>query len=126
MADETWQELRTKVEGLGAKLKVHLEQEHDETDTTAQPGDTRAAMEEMTGKLQDAFTSFSNASKDPFVRDDMRDIGNLLKDALNDTFQTVSGTVSEDLGKVLRKTKGEMAGDEPAAEDPPETPEDPA
>lgn len=101
MADETWQELRTRVEGLGSKLKVHLEQEHDAEDSTTQPGDTRAAFEEMTSKLQDALTSFQNAGRDPFVREDMRDIGNLLKDALNDTYQSVSENV--------RKTKGEMA-----------------
>ncbi len=121
MADETWQELRAKVEGLGSKLKVHLEQENDVADDGTRPGDTRAAMEEMTDKLQDALASFSNASKDPFIRDDMRDIGNLLKDALNDTYQSVSSTVGEDLGKVLRKTKGDMsdqAGDGPLGDPP--------
>ncbi len=125
MADETWQELRAKVEGLGSKLKVHLEQENDASEAGSQPGDTKAAIEEMTDKLQDALASFSNASRDPFVREDMRDIGNLLKDALNDTYQSVSSTVGEDLGKVLRKTKGDMAedsqGDQSMDDSPPES-----
>ncbi len=121
MADETWQELRAKVEGLGSKLKVHLEQEHDVAEDGTQPGDTRAAMEEMTDKLQDALTSFSNASKDPFIRDDMRDIGSLLKDALNETYQSVSTTVGDDLGKVLRKTKGDMAEQGDGGTDDPPT-----
>jgi len=121
MADETWQELRTKIEGLGSKLKVHLEQENDTADPTTQPGDTRAAFDEMTAKVQDALTSFSNASKDPFIREDMRDIGALLKETLNETYQTVSSTVGEDLGKVLRKTKGDIAADDGSAG--PETPD---
>jgi len=53
MADETWKEVRSKLEGLGLKLKLHLEQEADESDETATPGETRKAVEDLGNRLFD-------------------------------------------------------------------------
>lgn len=134
MAQDVWHEIRDKVEGLGLKLKLHLEQEADEGDATAEtPGtaettettdtaetadttdttdtadttetsDTRAALEEMGDKLQDALNSFGNAAKDPAVRADMKEIGVLLRDAIMSSVSNVAGEAE----RVLKKTKGEM------------------
>ncbi len=112
MAEDVWQEIRDKVEGLGLKLKLHLEQEAEEGDAEAQPGDTRAALEEMGDKLQDALNSFGNAAKDPAVRADMKDIGVLLRDAITVSVSNVAGEAE----RVLKKTKGEVE-DEAQAED---------
>ena len=106
MSHDRWQEVKDKVEGLGLKLKLHLDQEHDETDDTRTAGDTRAAIEEMSTKLQEALNGFGNAAKDPAIRADMKDLGELLRDAMNETFSTVGAEV----GGILKKTKGEMAG----------------
>lgn len=107
-AQESWKDVASKVEALGLKLKLHLEQEQDES-TDAEPGDTKAAVEDLGSRLQDAFESFGNAAKDPAVQTDVKDIGTLLKDALMNTFNSVGA----DIGDVLRKAEkaGESAAD---------------
>lgn len=115
MSQDRWQEVRAKVEGLGLKLKLHLEQEadeegHEEGGTSSQ---TQAAIEEMGAKLQDAVNSLGNAAKDPAIRADLKDLGVLLRDAMNETFSTVGAEV----GGILRKTKGEMAAEHDAPDD---------
>lgn len=105
---ESWKDLASKVEALGLKLKLHLEQEQDET-TDATPGDTKAAVEDLGTRLQDAFESFGNAAKDPAVQNDVKDVGTLLKDALLNTFNAVGAEV----GDMMRKA--EKAGEEAAS-----------
>ncbi len=113
MSQDTWKEVRDKVEGLGLKLKLHLEQENDEADTTSSPGDTKAAVEDLGQKLQDAFASFGNAAKDPAVQSDMKDIGASLKDAMLETFSAVGAKVDETVTEVKnRKVGGGDAGDD--------------
>lgn len=117
MSEESWQDVKTKVEGLGLKLKLHLEQEKDqeqaieaeggETDGGEAARETQAAIEEIGAKLQDAVNSLGNAAKDPAIRADLKDLGQLLRDAMNETFSTVGAEV----GDILKKTKGEMAAD---------------
>lgn len=99
MSQDSWQEIKSKMEGLGLKLKLHLNQENDETDDSAEPGATKAAMEELGQKLQDAFASFGAASKDPAVRSDLKDIGSLLKDTMAETFSNASSEVSDKFKK---------------------------
>ncbi len=110
MSQDRWQDVKAKVEGLGLKLKLHLEQE-DEAATeegTATTGQAQAAIEEMGAKLHDAVNSLGNAAKDPAIRADLRDLGELLRDAMNETFSTVSTEV----GDILKKTKGQMAAEQ--------------
>ncbi len=118
---DSWREVIDRAEALGLKLKLHLEQEADLDDDTAKPGDTRATIEDLGAKLQSTFDSVGAAAHDEAVRSDVKDIGALLKDALVETFSTVSS----DLGETLRKTKGQKApeADDQAAEggDPPPT-----
>jgi hypothetical protein len=89
MAQDRWTEVRSKVEGLGLKLKLHLQQEDDDADER-EPGSTRAAIDDLGERLEDAFEAFGNAAKDPAVRADVRDIGVLLKDALGETLAEAS------------------------------------
>ena len=114
MSQDRWQEVKDKVEGLGLKLKLHLEQEHEEDGGDA-AGDgvkqAQAAIEEMGAKLQDAVNSMGNAAKDPAIRSDLRDLGELLRDAMNETFSAVGAEV----GGILKKTKGDMAAQGDAA-----------
>ena len=110
MSQDRWQEVKTKVEGLGLKLKLHLEQENEAEGEEAAgeaAGQAQAAIEEMGTKLQDAVNSLGNAAKDPAIRSDLKDLGELLRDVMNETFSTV-GT---EVGGILKKTKGEMAAD---------------
>lgn len=106
MSQDRWQDVKTKVEGLGLKLKLHLEQEADEDGAEGDAaGQAQAAIEEMGAKLQDAVNSLGNAAKDPAIRSDLKDLGVLLRDAMNETFSTVGAEV----GGILKKTKGDMA-----------------
>ncbi|MGB5756500.1 MAG: hypothetical protein WBM50_06270 [Acidimicrobiales bacterium] len=104
MAQDDWKEVKSKMEGLGLKLKLHLEQEEDESDDSAKPGETKAAIEDLGDKLQDAFASFSHAAQDPAVRTDLKEIGVLLRDAMINTFGEVGAQVGGSLKKAGAKT----------------------
>lgn len=115
MAHEDWNEIKSRVEGLGLKLKLHVKQETgdlddriDETESES-TGKTRADIEELGEKLQDAFNGFGNASKDPSVRADVKEIGAMLKAAMVDTINDVSS----DVGDTIKKKRS----DKPVASD---------
>jgi len=107
MSQDRWEEVKSQVEGLGLKLKLHLEQEHEaaDDDGATSHSDAKAALEEMGTKLQDAFDSLGNAAKDPAIRADVKELGILLRDAMNETLSTVGAEV----GQIINKTKGEMS-----------------
>ena len=113
---EPWKNVASKAEALGLKLKLHLEQERDESDESAEPGDTKAAIEDFGKRLQDAFDSFGVAAKDPAVRADFKDIGSLVKDAITDTFSNVSTEVGDVMKKATKRGAAEESasgGDDP-------------
>lgn len=116
MADDVWQDIRDKVEGLGLKLKLHLDQESGENSGTS---DTRAALEEMGDKVQDALNGFGSAAKDPAIRADMKDIGVMLRDALTASASNVAGEAE----RMFKKTKGDLEDDavDTAGTTPPDT-----
>lgn len=104
---ENWEELATRIEGLGLKLKLHLQQEQSETAAAAEAAaDTADAADaaaeppiidsfsKLGDMLDDAFESMANATRDEGVRADVKDIGSLLKDAVGSTFASVSGDLN--------------------------------
>jgi hypothetical protein len=91
---DTWKDVAGKAEALGLKLKLHLEQEQEPGDAPA-PGDTKAMVEDLGRKVQDAFESVGNAAKDPAVHEDVKEMGRLFKDALMDTINTVGTEVRD-------------------------------
>ena len=91
---DTWKDVASKAEALGLKLKLHLEQEQEPGDEPA-PGDTKAMVEDLGRKVQDAFESVGNAAKDPAVHEDVKEMGRLFKDALMDTLSTVGTEVRD-------------------------------
>lgn len=91
---DSWKEVAGKAEALGLKLKLHLEQEQDDDQPERTAGDTKAMVDELGRKLNDAFDSFGNAAKDPAVHEDVKDVGRLLRDALVTTFNAVGAEVS--------------------------------
>ncbi len=94
---ESWKEVASKAEALGLKLKLHLEQEKDEAEPR-EPGDTKALIDDITNRLNDAFDSVGNAAKDAAVHDDVKDMGRLFRDALVTTFNTVGAEVKDRAG----------------------------
>lgn len=144
MSNDDWNEIKSRVEGLGLKLKLHIKQEAGEldetelgdtgpTDTgtsddetgsesdtggdTGSGGDTRAAVEELGEKLQDAFASFGNAAKDPSVRADVKEIGAMLKSAMVETISDVSS----DVGDTIKKAGDRATGSDSEPPPPPPT-----
>ncbi len=91
---DSWKEVAGKAEALGLKLKLHLEQELDDDQPERSAGDTKALVDELGRKLNDAFDSFGNAAKDPAVHEDVKDVGRLFRDALVTTFNAVGAEVS--------------------------------
>ena len=71
-------------------------------------------VDELGQKLTDAFDSLGNAAKDPAVHEDVKDIGNTLRDALLSTFSTVGAEVN------TRTKRGDGATDASSREASPE------
>jgi hypothetical protein len=92
---EAWKDVADKVESLGLKLKLHLEQEQDDAVQERASGDTSNAFEQLAGQVTDAFDSFGNAAKDDAVHADVREIAELIKQALIATFQAVGAEVGD-------------------------------
>jgi len=106
-AKETWREVGSKAEALGLKLKLHLEQEQEDGDER-EPGDTKAMVDDLGRRVQEAFDGMGNAAKDPAVHDDVKEMGRLFKDALMTTFAAVGAEVSDRAAAA----QGDDAGEE--------------
>lgn len=129
MAQDRWKDVRSKVEGLGLKLKLHLEQEDDDADER-EPGSTRKAFEDLGDRIEDAFEAFGNAAKDPAIRTDVKDLGLLLKDAIQDTLSGVGAEVRQ-AGERMKRGGSDAGGgdgadasDSPLKDSPDDTVED--
>lgn len=101
---DSWKDVAGKAEALGLKLKLHLEQEQDAEQTERSAGDTKAMVDELGRKLNDAFDSFGNAAKDPAVHEDVKDVGRLFRDALVTTFNAVGAEVNARTGATSSDT----------------------
>lgn len=94
-ARDAWKEVGSRVEALGLKLKLHLEEEKDQGVEHRGEGDTQNAFEELGSKVTDAFDAFGDAAKDDAVHADVREIAELIKQALIETFQAVGAEVGD-------------------------------
>lgn len=115
---ETWEEVLSKIEGIGLKLKYHLEAEfaedpdapkeadavEDASGATEKPSEMDALMagvEKFVEMIDDAFDAFGSAAKDDAVRADFRDLGEQLRNALASTWNDAGA----DLREVLMRPK---------------------
>lgn len=106
---DAWKEVASKAEGLGLKLKLHLDQENDET-SDKQPGETESAVADLSKRLQDAFDAFGRAAKDPAVHADVKNMGTSIFNAMSVTFDSVGARVSD----AARSASGQSSGSESA------------
>ena len=113
---DSWKEVASKAEALGLKLKLHLEQEQDADAPERTAGDTKAMVDELGNRLNDAFDSFGNAAKDPAVHEDVKDIGRLFRDALVTTFNAVGAEVSSRTGPTPSSTDAATAPGAPGCD----------
>lgn len=83
----TWAQLAQRLEALGLKLKLHLEQTRDD------------GVYEAVGRLrqgvEDAFEAAGNAVKDDAVRADVREVGMLFADAVTTSLAKVGSELRE-------------------------------
>lgn len=94
-AREAWKEVGDKVEALGLKLKLHIDQEKDDDVQDRVEGETKHAFDELSGHVTDAFDAFGNAAKDDAVHADVRELAELIKEALIETFQAVGAEIGD-------------------------------
>lgn len=97
---ESWKEVASRVEALGLKLKMHLEQEQDDQVDDRLTGQTQTALDDLSGRVSEAFDAFGNASRDEAVHADVRSIADLIKAALIKTLRAVGAEVSEIMDQI--------------------------
>jgi hypothetical protein len=83
-----WQEVASRAEALALKLKMHVEQAGDDHQA-------EAALDQLRAVLHEAFEAAGTAFRDDAVRDDIRDVGRLLGEALHPTVTRVGGEVRD-------------------------------
>lgn len=80
---EAWSNVADEMEGLGLKLKLHLEQERAEDDEGSE-----AVLARLGQRIDDAIDAVENAAGDDAVRADLRETRQLLVEALSATFRS--------------------------------------
>jgi hypothetical protein len=107
MADvrAAWNETGDKLSELGRKLKVHYDSQHG--------GESEQAREELTdaarklgSAVQDAFEAIGTAARDRAVKEDVKQVGQSLAEALGATL----GQAADELRRAFSERKGTAAG----------------
>lgn len=81
-----WDDVTARFSGLGMKLWYHFEQSH------GQPEDgeaSRTVLHTFAGAIEDAIEAAGAAVRDPAVKQDVRDTGAALAEAISRTFAQV-------------------------------------
>jgi hypothetical protein len=89
-----WSKVGNELEGLGLKLKYHVEQEFGDDDE-GDDGGVKGALNRLGEAFEDAVEAAEHAAKDQAVREDLRATGRELVAALTTTVdQAVKGVRS--------------------------------
>jgi hypothetical protein len=89
-----WSKVGEELEGLGLKLKYHVEQEFADEDEGEDDG-VKGALHRLGEAFEDAVEAAEHAAKDEAVREDLRATGRQLVAALTTTVdQAVKGVRS--------------------------------
>ncbi len=88
-----WDEFGSKLGGLGLKLKMHMEQ------SSSDDHDVKNALRDLAASLEGAFDGLCKAAKDPAIKEDVRDVGSALSQAISKTLTEVGN----DLRKVASR-----------------------
>lgn len=86
---DAWAEVGDQLEAIGLKMKLHFEQELSEDDRDD------GAFERLAEKIDDAIDAVGNAAEDEAVRDDLRETGRRLVDAMSTTYREACRTVRQ-------------------------------
>ena len=84
---DAWCQVGDELEAIGLKLKLHLQQEAaDDGDDD----DADGAFARLASKIDVAIDAAENAFEDEAVRDDLRETGRRLVDAMSTTFRAAT------------------------------------
>jgi hypothetical protein len=76
---ESWNEVGDSLSALGLKLKLHLDEELSDRE------EADDLWERVRGSLEDVVEALGDASRDPAVRADLRQVADALASAANAT-----------------------------------------
>lgn len=107
-----WRDTGERFNQLGLKLKLHYEEQRGEEAERAR-GEVEGAVRRLADAVQDAFEAIGAAARDQAVREDVKQVGQSLTDALNATFAEVSGHVRE----AMRRPAGGSSADRASADE---------
>ena len=79
----SWDEFGTKLNGLGLKLKLHMEQ------SSPDDHDVTNALRDLATSIEGAFDGLRAAAKDPAIKENVRDVGSALSQAISKTLTEV-------------------------------------
>jgi hypothetical protein len=91
-AKSAWRDTSQRFASLGAKLKLHYEQQRG-ADADQAKAEVQDALHRLTGALEDAFDTIGTAARDDAVKSDVKQVGQSLVTALGATFTEVSSEV---------------------------------
>ena len=100
MADmrASWDEVGNRLQELGLKLQLHLEQAEREG-RTEDEDKIREALHGVADAVEQVFSALGNAAGDDAVRDDLKDVGQSVVGALESTFSELGDRVRNLVGK---------------------------
>ncbi len=78
---QAWLEVGDELESIGLKLKLHLEQETSADEPEA------GAFERLAQRIEAAVDAVEHAAADAAVRDDLRESGRRLVEAMSTTYR---------------------------------------
>jgi ElaB/YqjD/DUF883 family membrane-anchored ribosome-binding protein len=85
---EAWKALGSRVEALGLKLKLHFEEESGEASEAATT--IKENLRKVGDALEHVFEGLGSAAGDDAVKEDAKEAGRLLVEAVNATFTEAS------------------------------------
>jgi hypothetical protein len=88
-AKAKWQEVGDRLTSLGLKLQLHLDQAAADGEPADEDG-VRQALRDLGEAIEGAFTGLGNATRDEAVREDAKDVGRSLVDAVDATFSALA------------------------------------
>ena len=80
-----WGKVGDELSGLGLKLKYHVQEEFSDKADDDDGTEVKVALKRLADAIDDALDAAENAAKDPAVREDVKDAGRSLMDALTTT-----------------------------------------
>ncbi len=128
-AREDWEDVGSKLTGLGLKLKMHFEQAAKE----GRPVDedkVKESLHKVGDAIEQTFNALGAASRDEAVIQDVKDAGRSTIDALDATFSVLGERfraavkpAEDPLAAAEDSSTAAAATDQPTGAEPPGTPD---